>query len=129
MADQPPESESAGLCLKATRGVLSVLRVICVTIKQSYNRGLGQPRLYDCLMVTQITPSLLLRCRLPPPAAGQCRHKARLRVPVPVHWHPRPGPGARPGRRRSAAVVSSGRSVPGPSVRVRITIEFTTTPL
>jgi hypothetical protein len=31
-----------GLCLKATRGVLSVLRVICVTIEQSaaaYNRG------------------------------------------------------------------------------------------
>ncbi len=39
------------------------VRVICVTIKQSYNRESGlrnhqaivQPRLYDCLMVTQIT--------------------------------------------------------------------------
>jgi hypothetical protein len=42
------------------------LRVICVTIKQleSYNRGctIVQPRLYDCLMVTQIVQPQLYDC-------------------------------------------------------------------
>jgi hypothetical protein len=55
-------STSAGLCLRATRGVLSVLILSDLRNHQA-NRttavvqlldGYAHPRLYDCLMVTHI---------------------------------------------------------------------------
>jgi hypothetical protein len=59
MADQPPQA----LCLKATRGVLSVLRVICVTIEQSYNRG--------CTIAQWLRRSLFRVCQCSQPCTSQ----------------------------------------------------------
>jgi hypothetical protein len=58
MADRPPQA-----CVRATRGVLSVLILSDLRNHQA-NRttavvqlldGYANPRLYDCLMVTHIT--------------------------------------------------------------------------
>ncbi len=54
MADQPPQAVTVGLS-ESTRGGFPFLirvTVMCVTIEQSHNR---RPRLYDRLMVAQIT--------------------------------------------------------------------------
>ncbi len=92
----------------------SVLRVICVTIRLSYNRGdlrnheaIVQPRLYDSLMVTQITlpvPDPADLPRLPPgPPAGTRPHRPTSLASLPAKLGPRFGPGrgrAGPGQNR-----------------------------